>query len=269
MYNLKYITLGLTTLLLTGCSQKSKISEEKNIDYEMQNIITDFSESIFDKEIINSMEILDYLLVISDTIFEDTAKYYRTPKATIYANNSADTYFQIFENPKDTITVISFYKNKIRINTAEYYDNGQIMCKFKVTKKGIRDGHYYCFYEDGTYRAIGFYKNGEEITDSNKRYYNNDWQKDGCGCLHLRTLKLADFLIVTNNLLGKSTKEFMKIFGPPNRRENEYEQQQTFIYYLNSVCKEGIKIEGADECWVEFIFKNDELMEIPITCHIE
>jgi antitoxin component YwqK of YwqJK toxin-antitoxin module len=167
------VLIFFTTLFFTNCLQKNKVSEEKCIDYEIQSLITDFSEYVFDQEVINSKEILDHLLIISDTIFEDTAKYYRTPKATVYANNSANTYFQIFEKPKETITVIMFYKNKIQINAAEYYDNGRVMCKWKVTKKGIRDGHYYCFYEDGTYRITGFYKDGVEINDSNRVYKKN------------------------------------------------------------------------------------------------
>jgi len=155
--------------IFSGCCQTNS-HNEKPFDEETQSLITNFSKSIFDREIINSMEILDTLTLLSDTIFVDTAKYFRTPKATVFANNVARTYFRVFENPKGTITAIGFYKNNAEINVAEYFDNGQVMCKFKVTVDGVRDGQFRCYYENGDFRTIGYYRNGQEIKDSTIRY---------------------------------------------------------------------------------------------------
>jgi hypothetical protein len=152
-----------------SCSQTNK-PYEKPFDKEAQTLTTNFCKSIFSRVKINSKEILDTLHSLSDTIFADTAKFCRTPKATIYANNAARTYFKVFENPKGTITAILFFKNKMKMNVAEYYGNGQVMCKFKVTDDGVRDGNFFCYYEDGKYRVTGYYKKGKEISDSSKTY---------------------------------------------------------------------------------------------------
>ena len=93
-----------------GCGQKS-LKDEQNFDKQKQDLITDFSTNLFNKDKINSREVLDSLKLLSNDIYPDTAKYFRTPKATIYSNNSTRTYFQVFEKPKGTITVIAFYKS--------------------------------------------------------------------------------------------------------------------------------------------------------------
>ncbi len=165
MINYRLATIGLLLSLLLGCAQADKY-EGKFLNENAETLTTNFSKSIFSKEIINSKGILNALKTLSDSIYTDTAKYFRTPKATIYANNEAKTYFQIFENPKGTITAIAFYKNKNQINVAEYFENGQVMCKFNMTDDGVRDGSYVCFFEDGKFRIKGYYKNGKEIKDS-------------------------------------------------------------------------------------------------------
>ena len=165
----KLLIIGLLLFLLVGCGQRNQ-PHDKPFDKETETLTTNFSKSIFSREIINSKGILDTLKTLSDTIYADTAKYLRTPKATIYANNAARTYFKVFENPKGTITAMAFFKNKTKISVAEYFKNGQVMCKFSVTDDGVRDGNFFCFYEDGKYRSTGYYKNGTEIRDSSKTY---------------------------------------------------------------------------------------------------
>jgi hypothetical protein len=97
---------------------------------------------------------------------------------------------------------------------------------------------------------------------------DNDWKKDSVGCWHLRTLELADSLVSVNNLLAKSTDEFINVFGIPNKKK-EYNNKIVFIYYLYSVCKEEKLVENADKCWVEFIFKDNKLTKIPTDYFIE
>ena len=161
--------IGLLLFIFVSCKETNK-PLDKTFDKEAEILTTNFSKSIFSREIINSKEILDTLSTLSDTIYADTAKYFRTPKATIYANNAARTYFQVFENPKGTITAMAFFKNKTEMSVAEYFKNGQVMCKFSVTDDGVRDGNFFCFYEDGKYRSTGYYKNGTEVRDSSKTY---------------------------------------------------------------------------------------------------
>ncbi len=161
--------IGLLLFIFVSCKETNK-PLDKPFDKEAEILTTNFSKSIFSRKIINSKEIFDTLSTLSDTIYADTAKYFRTPKATIYANNAARTYFQVFENPKGTITAMAFFKNKTEMSVAEYFKNGQVMCKFSVTDDGVRDGNFFCFYEDGKFRRTGYYKNGTEVRDSSKRY---------------------------------------------------------------------------------------------------
>jgi len=161
----RLIIIGLLFLILVRCGESNN-----TFDKEAEILTINFSRSIFSREIINSKEILDSLRTLSDTIYTDTSKYFRTPKATIFANNSAKTYFQVFEDPKGTITAMAFFKNKTELNVAEFYKNGQVMCKFSMTFDGVRNGNFFCYNEDGTFRSKGYYKNGTEVLDSSKTY---------------------------------------------------------------------------------------------------
>lgn len=157
-------------LILGSCNSLKK--EEIKIDYQLQNQIDDYSKRLYSLKIINSEKVLDTLRTLSDNIMNDTAEYRRTPKATLYANNKAGTYFQVFENPKGTITAIVYFREGTEINVAEYYDNGQTMCLFAVTEDGIRNGYFNCYYENGEPRITGYHEMGKEIKDSTKTFKN-------------------------------------------------------------------------------------------------
>ncbi|MFM2386796.1 MAG: hypothetical protein RL660_1553 [Bacteroidota bacterium] len=163
------LLLGLLQLVVTSCNDnqttKNKLSDKIN-----ETVIANFSKYIFESEVINSKLILDSLKSLSDNIFVDTAKYLRTPKARVFANTNANTHFRVFEQPRGVITAISFYKKNIEINSAEYYNNGQVMCKFNTTTEGVRDGNYYCYEENGKYRMTGYYKKGVEVKDSARNF---------------------------------------------------------------------------------------------------
>jgi hypothetical protein len=158
----------LTTLILFSCSQTEK--QSKAFDKNKQTQILTFSKALFDRKIIDSKNVLDSLALIADNIMEDTAKYMRTPKANLYISTSTNTCFKIFENPKGIISAIAFYLNGKKLNVAEYYQNGQVMCRFKVDEDGKRNGPYECYQENGTYRHLGYYQNDKEISDSLKRF---------------------------------------------------------------------------------------------------
>ena len=145
------------SLIIFGCKK------ETPFDINKQNELADFSEDVFNLKTINSKEILRLIELKTVTKFKDTAEYSRTPKATIYADNSAKTYFQVFEQPKNVITALSYYKNGKEIYVAEYYGNGTIMCKFNTSREGIRNGKYECYYENGETRTTGEYLKNKKI----------------------------------------------------------------------------------------------------------
>lgn len=70
---------------------------------------------------------------------------------------------------------------------------------------------------------------------------DNNWKKDSVGCLHLRTLELADSLIIANNLLGKPSNEFIIVFGKPNRIVED-NTKKFFVYYIKTFCRNGKRL---------------------------
>ena len=102
----------------------------------------------------------------------------------------------------------------------------------------------------------------------------NDWKRDSLGCLRLRSLELARDMIEQNNLLDKSTEEFINYFGKPNeinkggRLAKRYpfgsQSEIILIYYIETLCEnDTFIIEGADKCWVWFNFRENKLKKIP------
>ena len=76
----------------------------------------------------------------------------------------------------------------------------------------------------------------------------NDWKRDSLGCLRLRSLELARTMIEKNDLLGKSTEEFINYFGKPNEITKK-DQEAFFVYYIEIRCKDDtFVIEEADKC---------------------
>jgi antitoxin component YwqK of YwqJK toxin-antitoxin module len=161
--------LLLAFTVLTGCN-----GELKPIDKSERLRIDNFSNYLFQLKKIDSKSVLDSIKILTDFSMKDTAEYKRNPKATLFINEAAQTRFQVFENPKESITAIAYFRQNKMINVAEYYDNGQAMCVFSVNEAGQREGPYECFFEDGSFRIKGFYKNGKEVSDSIERFENNN-----------------------------------------------------------------------------------------------
>lgn len=90
-----------------------------------------------------------------------------------------------------------------------------------------------------------------------------DWRIDSCGCMGLRSIAMAKSMIEESDLVNHSIEEFEKVFGKPNERRTDVDQV-VLIYYFNSICdNDNRPRKGADKCWLEFVFKNNQLQEIP------
>ncbi len=94
------------------------------------------------------------------------------------------------------------------------------------------------------------------------------WIKDSLGCLHLRNLKLCNKLIKRYNLLNRSKKDFTIVFGAPNRIKAR-QDKCILIYYINSLCYNGMIVDGSDKTYIELYFRQDTLIEIPSFITIE
>ena len=163
------IILAFLPILFLGCGEE-EIKNKNLFNTDIINI--NVSKSIFSKELIASREILDTLKNISDSIIIDSVKHYNAVKSTIYKNRKGRTYFIVLENPVGTITYLALKRDSVYLNCAEYFGNGQIMCKFSVTEEGIREGKFKCFNKNGDCIRTGYFRNGKEIKDSTKN--NND-----------------------------------------------------------------------------------------------
>ena len=97
-----------------------------------------------------------------------------------------------------------------------------------------------------------------------------NWIKDTFGCLKLRSLEIAQDLIIENELLNKSKEKFLLIFGEPNEKIIS-EGRLIFNYYINSYCDSANKpILNSDKSWIDFYFDSTgRLKEIPQTIGIE
>lgn len=93
----------------------------------------------------------------------------------------------------------------------------------------------------------------------------NDWKKDKEGCLKLRNEKLANKLIIENNLQNGNKKSFTQVFGVANKIEKR-NSEVVLIYYFDSVCKEGNIYEKGDKCYANFYFKEDVLKSQEFIC---
>lgn len=94
-------------------------------------------------------------------------------KGTVFINDSSDSKYLIYKSTDETIDAIIYYKRGNRNNVAEYYPNGQVICRFSVTEDGIRNGKYYCFDDKGNITFQGFYINGKDIADSARSFEKN------------------------------------------------------------------------------------------------
>lgn len=168
-YMRKIIRL-LCVMILSSCNN----THSTNINKEKQKVINDYNKYIFSLKTINSKDIIDSLIKLSDTVFTDTATYFRTPKATLYVNTKAGTINRVFENPKGTITAIMYIREGKEIYVAEYFRNGLVMCQFSVTDSGIRQGPDTCYYHDGKIRFTGYYKDNHQVKEQSIDYPENN-----------------------------------------------------------------------------------------------
>ena len=154
------------------------LSSEKNLRHEGGNLqeVAHFSSWLFDQKKIQSQDVMDSIIRLSEKSMLDTAEYSREPKATLYINDVAGASFMIFTSENGDIQYIGYYENGQEKNAVEYLSNGQAACLFTVTDKGIREGRYRCYHEDGSIRIIGWHRNGKDIRDSLRRFNSGEFR---------------------------------------------------------------------------------------------
>ena len=140
-------TLSLIIIIVSLCNCHNNSYKEKN------STSNQYYKYLFSLKKITSNSILDTLNKISDTVLQDASVDSGSRKGTLYVSTLNDAKYLVYEYAAGSISAIIYYKGQKRINAAEYYPNGQIICNFPVTVDGIRNGVYSCFHENGKTRS--------------------------------------------------------------------------------------------------------------------
>ncbi len=96
-----------------------------------------------------------------------------------------------------------------------------------------------------------------------------EWKKDSCGCLKIRSVNLFKNIFTDYDLLNKNRNNIVSLIGNPNEKETHLrngEKFETFYYYINVICINGKPIQDSDKCYVQLNFKNDTLKAILYPC---
>lgn len=111
------------------------------------------------------------------------------------------------------------------------------------------------------------------IVDDSWNYPERLWRLDSLGCMGIRRKGdiYIEGIVEHYSLWNKSSAEFCKIFGKPNKRKIYAEEPniEYLIYYLEARCNGDTVDDEADKAYVIFEFVNDSLLEKTIDGFIE
>lgn len=102
------------------------------------------------------------------------------------------------------------------------------------------------------------------------------WKQDEYGCMHLKSGKVAEYIIEKLELKGCTIEKFREIFG---REDIIYLRKSKgtieLVYYYCNICEDmrpryyqdekGVIVEG-DICLIEFYFRDNKLFDIVYYC---
>lgn len=85
-----------------------------------------------------------------------------------------------------------------------------------------------------------------------------EWKLDSMGCLQLRTVGMADYLVKELGIKGKPMEEAIALLGMPNERSVYkdwlYDREDTFLfltYFIGIPCVDGKPVpRGLNHCWL-------------------
>ena len=133
--------------LFTGCS------EQNNAGKEIIKINTQWLDSIKHK---------------SDSSWVKSYRSKEFVSAEYYVDKKDSIVTQLMKDSAGAIRQINIAKyNRVRLFFAEYYANGQLVAKLPVNEKGQYEGPSKSYYEDGSIRSSGLYRNG---------FYYGEWK---------------------------------------------------------------------------------------------
>ena len=63
-------------------------------------------------------------------------------------------------------------------------------------------------------------------------FSSEDWKADRNGCLNTRAASKPDIIEATDQILGKTEQDVLRLMGRPDKNELKRRQQKFYIYYL-------------------------------------
>ncbi len=139
MKNILFGCLAITLIFLQGCKPKRSLIHQK--------LSVDIS-------------LMDSIKKAADTTY--ARRYPRTDitVAEYYINRKDSSSTQFLKDSLDNIRQIIIVKNGVRIYTAKFYPNGQLMMQYNFNKTGQYEGDSKEYFENGYLQREGIYKNG-------------------------------------------------------------------------------------------------------------
>jgi hypothetical protein len=93
-----------------------------------------------------------------------------------------------------------------------------------------------------------------------------NWKLDTLGCLGYRNINTSYYLIDSLNLKGKNKDFLIRKIGLPNYSQKT-NNTETFKYYFNTTCKNGVFIDSIDYCWLELFIISNKIESLGIICY--
>lgn len=100
--------------------------------------------------------------IISKSDSSYSKPYYRSDFSTAYyyINKKENSLCQVMKDTAERVRQIIIEKNNVRNFYAGFYANGQVMAILPMGSNGRYDGKSTFFYEDGTIKSKGIYRDG-------------------------------------------------------------------------------------------------------------
>ncbi|MEP6713232.1 MAG: hypothetical protein ABJA37_12480 [Ferruginibacter sp.] len=117
-------------------------------------------ETALHQKITIPVSMLDSIKKASDSNYVKPYFTHDFTRAEYYVNKKDSTLTQIMKDKDSVIRQVISTKNKIRIFTAQYFSNGQLVAKYQLDKFGQYEGYSEEYYESGYLKSTGVYKGG-------------------------------------------------------------------------------------------------------------
>jgi hypothetical protein len=83
----------------------------------------------------------------------------------------------------------------------------------------------------------------------------SQWRNDKFGCSGFRNYNNTKLLSDSLKLSNLNNKEVIELLGEPDIKK-KYENNETYMYYFDSICSQGKLVDSLDKCTLTISFLN-------------